>query len=136
VIAPDSSVAIAALRQWHPAHEASRAALDVDGRTLVGHVAFETASTLSRMPEPYRVAPAVVFDALDRAYSSPWLVLDSAAHRSSLRRAIDAGLRGGALYDALIAATANAHDATLISADRRASAAYEAMGAHVAYLQT
>ena len=134
MIAPDSSAAIAALRQWHPAHEASRAALGVAGRTLVGHVACETASTLSRMPEPYRVAPAVVFEALDRAYPAPWLMLDSTAHRSSLRRAIVAGLRGGALYDALIAATASEHGATLLSVDRRASAAYEAMGAEVLYL--
>ncbi len=134
MIAPDSSVVIAALGQWHPAHGPSRTALIGEDRRLVGHVAFETASALSRMPEPYRLLPMVVMDALDRIYPSPWLALDGAAQRSSLRRAIDAGLRGGALYDALIAATARECGATLLSADRRASAAYEAMGATVEFV--
>lgn len=106
-----------------------------EDRALVGHVAFEAASVVSRMPEPYRMLAAVVLEALDRIYTAPWLALDAAGQRSCLRRAVDAGLRGGALYDALIAATAAEHDATLLSADRRAGAAYEAMGARVEYLQ-
>ena len=61
----------------------------------------------------------------------PWLALDQAAQRSCLRRAVDASLRGGALYDALIAATAREHGATLLSADRRAREAYEAIGVDV-----
>jgi predicted nucleic acid-binding protein len=43
-------------------------------------------------------------------------------------------VRGGALYDALIAATAVRHDADLLSADGRARATYDAMGAHTRYL--
>lgn len=86
------------------------------------------------MPEPYRLAPTVVMDALDRIYPSPWLALDGATQRTSLRRAIGAGLRGGALYDALIAATAREYGAMLLSADRRASVAYEAMGATVEFI--
>jgi predicted nucleic acid-binding protein len=135
VIAPDSSVAIAAIGQWHPAHEAARAAIVGEDRGLVGHVAFEAASVISRMPEPYRMLAAVVLDALDRIYTSPWLALDATGQLSCLRRAVAAGLSGGALYDALIAATAAEHGATLLTADRRASAAYEAMGVRVEYLQ-
>lgn len=135
MIAPDSSVVVAAIGQWHPAHQSSRAALVGADRRLVGHVAFEAASVLSRMPEPYRVVPAVVMDALERIYPSPWLALTAADQRSCLQRAVGAGLRGGALYDALIAATASEHGATLLSADRRASAAYEAMGASVVYVE-
>lgn len=135
MIAPDSSVVIAALGQWHPAHQASRAALAGADQRLVGHVAFEAASVLSRMPEPYRVRPAVVMDALDRIYPASWLALDAVGHRACLRQAIAAGLQGGALYDALIAATAREHGATLLSADRRASSAYEAMSATVEYLK-
>jgi predicted nucleic acid-binding protein len=134
VIAPDSSVVIAALGSWHPAHRASRAALAGEERRLVGHVAFEATSVLSRMPEPYRMLPTVVVDALDRISTSPWLALDAASQHSCLRRAVANGLSGGALYDALIAATAREHGATLLSADRRAREAYEAMGAEVAYL--
>jgi len=86
------------------------------------------------MPERYRIAPPVAFAALARASADPWLVLDAERQRDALARAVDAGLRGGALYDALIAATASAHGATLISADRRAQGAYEAMGADVEFL--
>ncbi len=135
MIAPDSSVVIAALGQWHPAHEASRAAIAGGERRLVGHVAFEAASVLSRMPEPYRMMPRVVMDALDRLSAPPWLALDAASQHSCLRRAVAQGLSGGALYDALIAATAREHGATLLSADRRASTAYQAMGADVSYVE-
>jgi predicted nucleic acid-binding protein len=87
------------------------------------------------MPEPYRMMPTVVMDALDRISTSPWLALDAASQRSCLRRAIAEGLSGGALYDALIAATAREHGATLLSVDRRAREAYEAMGADVSYVE-
>jgi toxin FitB len=136
VIAPDSSVVIAALGQWHPAHEASRAAIAGGERRLVGHVAFEATSVLSRMPEPYRMMPTVVMDALERISTSPWLTLDASSQRSCLRRAVAEGLSGGDLYDALIAATAAEHGATLLSADRRAREAYEAMGVDMAFLDS
>jgi predicted nucleic acid-binding protein len=135
VIAPDSSVVIAAFAQWHPAHQASRAAILGEERRLVGHAAFEATSVLSRMPEPYRMMPTVVMEALERISSPPWLTLDAAAQHSCLRRAVAEGLSGGALYDALIAATAREHGVTLLSADRRAWAAYEAMGAEVSYVE-
>jgi predicted nucleic acid-binding protein len=135
VIALDSSVVIAALSRWHPAHEGSRAAAAREDRVLPSHVAFETAAVLSRLPKGYRITSAVVFDALERIFTRPWLTLDGDAARSCLARAVAVGIGGGALYDALIAATAREHGATLLSADRRAQEAYEAMGAHVSYLE-
>jgi predicted nucleic acid-binding protein len=135
VIAPDSSVVIAALGQWHPAHLASRKAIAGEERRLVGHVAFEATSVLSRMPEPYRMMPSVVIEALQRISQSPWLALDADGQHSCLRRAVAEGLSGGALYDALIAATAREHGATLLSADRRARDAYEAIGVDVTYIE-
>ena len=81
------------------------------------------------------MTPVTVRDALDHDFSDSWLALDASGQRSCLRRAVDAGLRGGALYDALIAATACEHGATLLSADRRAREAYEAIGAEVSYLE-
>lgn len=90
---------------------------------------------LSRMPEPYRMMPTVVMEALERISNSPWLALDAAGQHSCLRRAVAKGLSGGALYDALIAATAREHGATLLSADRRAREAYEAIGAEVSYIE-
>jgi predicted nucleic acid-binding protein len=132
VIAPDSSVVVAALGPWHPAHEASRTALLDDDRRLIGHVAFEAVSVLSRMP--YRVTPTIVLQALDRDYPLPWLALDADSQQACLHRAVDGGLRGGALYDALIAATAVKHGVTLISADRRAQPTYEAMGVQAQFI--
>jgi toxin FitB len=134
VIVPDSSVLIAALASHHPAHERAIDAVG-DAPGLIVHVAFETSSVLSRMPEGQRMEAAVVLDALEREFPEPWLVLDQLAQRSCLRRAVDAGLRGGALHDALIAATAREHGATLLSADRRAREAYEAIGVDVSYIE-
>jgi predicted nucleic acid-binding protein len=134
VIAPDSSVAIAAAAPWHVAHDAAVAALAADEVSLIAHVAFETTSALSRMPEGQRLAPAVVLEWLELRFGARWLALDAAATRLALRTAIEHGIRGGALYDALIAATARHHGHTLVSADRRAAAAYSALGADAAYI--
>lgn len=134
MIAPDSSVVIAALAPWHVANAAARDALAGSEVHLVAHVAFETTSALSRMPEGRRIAPGVVVEALARRFASAWLVLDAAQVRSALERAVAAGLRGGALCDALIAATAAEHGVRVLSADRRAQQAYDALGADAAYL--
>ncbi len=135
MIAPDSSVLIAALAEWHPEHEISRAALKRDDRALVAHTAVEATSVLSRMPERLRVTARVVLDGLAHDYPSPWLTLTGLDQQAFLDRAVDAGLRGGALYDALIAATAREHGATLLSVNRRAREAYEAIGVEASYLE-
>jgi predicted nucleic acid-binding protein len=134
VITPDSSVLVAALAPWHTSHPAARQALDASDVGLVAHVAIETTSALSRMPEGLRLAPTVVLEAITRRFPDAWLVLDAAHARRALEEAVRAGLRGGALYDALIAATAAHHRARIVSADRRARRAYEAVGADVAYV--
>ena len=136
MIAPDSSVAVASLSEWHPLYEASRAALAGSDRRLIGHVAFECVGTISRMPEPYRAGPAVVLDALGSDYPDRWLALDADGQREALWAAVGRGVYGGALYDALVAAIARAHDATLLSADRRALPVYEAMGVTVSFIES
>ena len=134
MIAPDSSVTIAAAAPWHVAHEAAVAALAGDRPALIAHVAFETTAALSRMPEGQRLSPAVVLAWLERRFPSTWLSLPGGATRRGLRAAVESGIRGGALYDALIAATAAHHRHTLVSADRRAAPAYAAVGVDVVYL--
>jgi toxin FitB len=131
ILAPDSSVVIAALAPWHDAHDRSRRALLEHPIGLPAHVAFETTSALSRMPNGQRIAPEVVLTALERDFPEPWLALDAAGAREALRRAVAAGIRGGALYDALIAATAASGRAAVLSADGRALPTYRAMGAEV-----
>jgi predicted nucleic acid-binding protein len=135
LIAPDSSVLIPALATSYDGHERCLAALAGRSPRLISHVAFETTSVLSRMPEGLRMTPVTVRDAIDADFPDSWFTLDADGQRACLRRAVDAGLRGGVLYDALIAATAREHGATLLSADRRASEAYDAMGAEVSYLE-
>jgi predicted nucleic acid-binding protein len=134
LIAPDSSVTIAAAAPWHVAHEAAVAALAGDRPALIAHVAFETTAALSRMPEGQRLAPAVVCTWLERRFPGNWLVLPATAARQAFRNAVDCGIRGGALYDALIAATAAHHKHTLVSADRRAAPVYAAIGVEVVYI--
>ncbi len=135
MIAPDTSVVIAALAPWHEAHAKAREALGASEVGLVVHVAYETTSALSRMPEGRRIGAGVVLEALEQRFSASWLTLDARQARVALRRAVDAGVRGGALYDALIAATSEGHGAQLLSADRRAATTYEAVGARAAYLE-
>jgi predicted nucleic acid-binding protein len=128
VIAPDSSVVIAAIAPWHLSHRPARAALTGADAHLPVHVAFETTSALSRMPEGRRISPALVLQALAHNFPNAWLALSGDDQRTCLRVAVEKGVRGGALYDALIAATAAKHGAELLSADQRARGAYEAMG--------
>ena len=134
MIAPDSSVAIAAAAPWHLAHEAALASLAAGEPSLIAHVAFETTAALSRMPAGHRLAPTAVLDWLERRFPVSWLVLPPEAAARQLRGAVEQGIRGGALYDALIGATAAHHEHTLLSADRRASAAYAAVGVEVVYV--
>lgn len=133
MIAPDSSVTVAAAAPWHVAHETAVAAL-AGQPALIAHVAFETTAALSRMPDGQRLSPVVVLAWLERRFPTSWLVLPTGATERALRAAVDCGIRGGALYDALIAATAAHHKHTLVSADRRAESVYAAVGAEVVYL--
>jgi predicted nucleic acid-binding protein len=134
VIAPDSSVTIAAASPWHVAHEAAVSALSAEQPVLIAHVAYETTAAISRMPQGHRLAPTVVLEWLERRFPDRWLVLNAAATRRALRDAIGHGIRGGGLYDALIAATAVHHEHTLLSADRRAAPVYSALGVEVVYI--
>jgi predicted nucleic acid-binding protein len=134
VIAPDTSVTIAAAAKWHVAHDAAINALAAEPPVLVAHVAYEMTAAMSRMPEGHRVAPAVVLEWLERRFGDHWLALTAAASRRALRAAVGHGFRGGALHEALIAATVAHHGHTLVSADRRAAPVYQAFGVKVVYI--
>jgi predicted nucleic acid-binding protein len=136
VIAPDSSVTVAAAAPWHVSHEAAATALAAEQPSLIAHVAYETTAAMSRMPASQRLAPAVVLEWLERRFHARWLVLEAGATRRGLRTAVKRGIRGGALYDALIAATAARHEHTLLSADRRAAPVYALFGVEVVYVVT
>ena len=54
--------------------------------------------------------------------------------RDLVRRLARAGRMGGGVYDALVALTAKAAGAVLVTADRRAVAAYELVGVEIRHL--
>ena len=126
----DTSVAVPLLVRTHQAHPA--VVRWWNGRTvaLCGHALAETYSVLTRMPGDLRLAPADAARLLGERFEEPMRMEPEVAARlpDVLSRA---GIAGGAVYDALVALAAVAHDAELATRDARAKATYEALGARV-----
>ncbi len=128
----DTSLLVPALLSWHPGHAAARKALsDVD--RLPAHVLLETYSVLTRLPAPHRIAPADAGAAID-ALGTGLLNLPPRAHRALVAALAAGNIRGGATYDALVAATARHHGLTLLTRDRRARATYDLIGVNYAFV--
>lgn len=124
----DTSVTVAAFASWHEDHRLALESLSSEMR-LIGHVALETYAVLTRLPAPHRVPPALVTEFLTRSFAGPLLVLSSRKHRRLLSVVSASRITGGAVYDALIAATALGAGETLLTLDRRALSTYELLGA-------
>lgn len=79
---------------------------------------------LTRLPEPFRMDGGVVVEFLAETfpYDRPTLTPDAQAQLPE--RLQTAGLRGGAVYDGVVALTAKEAGAELISLDARAAATY------------
>jgi predicted nucleic acid-binding protein len=133
VRAADTSAVVAAFASWHESHDAARGALDA-GLRLIDHCAIETYSVLTRLPEPHRVRGGLVRDFLAARFPDPLLRLSPRSYRDFVLELPDRRIAGGAAYDALVAATAAAHGAELVSCDRRAVPVYEAYGVQVRLL--
>jgi predicted nucleic acid-binding protein len=133
VKAADSSLVIAAFASWHESHDVARRAIDA-GVRLVEHCALETLSVLTRLPPPHRAAGNLVRDFLRERFPKPFLRLSAKAYRRFLFELPERGIAGGAVYDALIAATAAEHGIELLSCDRRAASNYERYGIRFALL--
>lgn len=123
----DSTVVVGALSSWHPLQEHCRRRLaDVDW--LPAHAITESVAVLSRLPGGFAVP-------VEAAVASIRSVCTKARHLSAQRylpvlSAVGtAGLGGGAIYDAIIGATAQEHGATLLTLDRRAQRTYRAVDA-------
>jgi predicted nucleic acid-binding protein len=128
VTAADTSVVVAAFASWHAGHAASAAALARRVR-LPAHAALESFSVLTRLPAPHTAAPGGVLEFLQLRFAGVLLALPGKAHATLLHEVVAAGIAGGAIYDALIAATAKHAGATLLTRDRRAVPTYEKIGA-------
>lgn len=121
----DTSVAIAALLPWHEAHDASRQA--ASGAVIAAHALLECYSVLTRLPEP--LSPEDAGALLRERFGPERIVVPPKKVQTSLvQSCTDLGIRGGAVYDALIAATVKAKSMTLVTRDRRASRIYELVG--------
>jgi predicted nucleic acid-binding protein len=126
-LAPDTSVIVAAFASWHEKHAEARDALE-PGALLIAHCGLETYSVLTRLPAPHRVAADIAAMFLRLRFSGDPLVLPATAHQSLVTRFAEGGILGGAVYDALVAATAAHHDAALLTMDVRAEATYARVG--------
>jgi len=127
LIAIDTSVVIAAFASWHEGHGVAAAALAKRPR-LPAPVLIESYSVLTRLPAPHTAAAATVEEFLRDRFPRPPLVLPAKAYAPLLRTIASSGVRGGAVYDAVIGATARHANALLLTRDRRASATYQRLG--------
>jgi predicted nucleic acid-binding protein len=130
VIAVDTSVVVAAFASWHEGHDRARRAMG-RGPRLPAHVALETYSVLTRLPPPHRAEARLVHGFLAEQFPAPVLTLSAPGHRDVLARLASVAIGGGAVYDAVVAATALESRTTLVTRDRRALPIYELIGAHV-----
>jgi predicted nucleic acid-binding protein len=128
--AADTSVAVAALDSAHSAHGICRNEVVNRRPALSGHATFEVFSVLTRVPGRLAVDASTAWTAIDGLFPRRcWLA--EAESDQLLRRCAAIGVRGGAVYDALVGATALANDLVLLTRDLRARRTYDQLG--VAY---
>ncbi len=131
--AADTSVVVAAFASWHERHEPARRVVD-GGVRLIEHCALEAYSVLTRLPSPHRSPAAVVRDFLRARFPRPFLRLSGPAFRDFVLGLPEQDVAGGAAYDALVAATAAASRAELVTCDRRAAVVYESYAVRTRFL--
>jgi toxin FitB len=80
------------------------------------------------LPPPHRAPPGLVAAFLVERFTEPPLALPAREHLRVVEQAAGGGITGGAIHDALIAATVRHAKAHLLTRDRRAAATYERFG--------
>lgn len=123
-VTADTSVLVASFASWHEHHEVAFAAVGrLDG--VVAHCLLETYSVLTRLPAPHRMAPEVVSKYLDLAFGRHVVFgLPPEEQRKLVTTCAAQGLSGGAVYDAVIAASCARAKAKLLTLDGRARQTY------------
>lgn len=129
----DTSIAVALTVADHEHHEATFQALGHQRLGLAGHAAFETFSVLTRLPPPARRTPATVARLLAAGFPHSRFLSPKAAARL-LTELHALGIAGGAVYDALVGASAREHGMTLVTHDRRAVDTYRALDVRLEFL--
>lgn len=124
----DTSVVVAGLSAWHPDHAKARPVLrELDW--LPAHVIAEAIAVLSRLPHGRAVPLADAVAMVRRIADGRVRQLRGDRYVLALSALAASGLGGGAVYDAVIGATAREHEATVKSLDIRAQRSYLAVGA-------
>ena len=129
----DTSAALAFVQPSHGAHAATYATLVDRPMGLAGHAAFETFSVLTRLAPPDRLTPQAAQRLIEVNFPHTRF-LSSEGSAALVSRLSAAGVSGGAVYDALVAAAAAEHGLRLVSRDARAARTYRAMGADLELL--
>lgn len=127
MIAVDTSIVVAAFATWHEAHEGAVGILARRPR-VPAHVLLEAYSVLTRLPPPHRAPAALVAQFLAERFPTIPLSLPAAEHARLVGRAAAAGITGGSIHDALVAATVRYARGRLLTRDRRAVPTYERVG--------
>ena len=126
----DTSVAIALSVADHEGRHAALAVVEGRRIGLAGHAAFETYSVLTRLPGVARRSPMAASRLLRTNFPHTRHLPPEAAE-ALLEQLPEAGLSGGSVYDALVGATALAHQVPLVTRDRRAMGAYRSLNVDV-----
>lgn len=126
----DTSVAVALSVADHEGRAACRAVVEGRRIGLAGHAAFETFSVLTRLPAPARRTPSAVIRLIRNNFPHGRQLGPESAE-ALFDRLAEAGISGGAVYDALVGATAVEHRIPLVSRDRRALGTYRALDVEV-----
>lgn len=122
----DTSAAMHYADPESPSHGAVRAAAKGRRIGLAGHAAFELFSVLTRLPAPKRLSGGAASRLIERDFPDSRF-LDPVTSQALVADFAAAGIGGGAVHDALVAAAARHHGLTLLTCDTRARAAYDAM---------
>ena len=133
LVTADTSVVVPLVSSWHEAHAAVR----VEAREvsqLPAHVLLEAVAVLTRLPRGLAVETQLAVRVLRSRFPEPPLIIDGDEHAALLSALVDGRIRGGQVYDALVATTAKCAGAVLLTRDRRAEPAYRAIGVETRFL--
>jgi predicted nucleic acid-binding protein len=126
--AADTSVLVAGFASWHEHHAAALTAM-ARVNVIVAHCLLEVYSVLTRLPAPHRMTPEIVSAHLRMSFQRHDVIaLPASDQRSLVGTCAAQGIGGGAVYDALIAATCLKARARLLTLDGRARPTYALLG--------
>lgn len=129
----DTSVVVPIVCAWHEAHTATLEAAAGVTR-LPAHVLIEAVATLTRLPGGLAVSSVQAATVVRERFPDEPLTLSADDYLRLVDTVKATGLRGGQIYDALVAVTAKAADAVLITRDRRAEPTYRAVQAQARFV--